>query len=104
MDHKNIKDELENWHDYYGSFGNCECSISDLLEGEDYKLEDHDDNENDDFLWELWIEREAFYCGNMKHTDVEYHVVHKIMNDIEETRKKLKLKNKKRKKSKSRKK
>ena len=52
MDHENIKYELEKWYDYYGSFGNCECSISDLLEGEDYTEKD---KENDDFLWELWI-------------------------------------------------
>ena len=88
MDHENIKAELEKWHDYYGSFGNCECSISDLLEGEDYTEKD---KENEDFLWELWIEREATFCGNMgEYTEVEYYVVHKILADIEKSRKKRK--------------
>ena len=90
MDHENIKEELEKWYDYYGSFGNCECSISDLLEGEDYTEKD---KENDDFLWELWIEREATFCGNMgEYTEVEYYVVHKILADIEKSRKKRKSK------------
>ena len=61
------------------------------LSNKDLDLLYYPKKENEDFLWELWIEREATFCGNMgEYTEVEYYVVHKILADIEKSRKKRK--------------
>ena len=83
MDHESVKEEMEKWQEYYGSFSNCECSPEELFEGDTHTKEDL---ENEDLLWEKWIEREAFFCITMGGSAIESHVVNKILKEIKESK------------------